>query len=412
MSEVLASAAPPPEHFGRRVNTLAVAWCVSALAFSITFPFLPLYLHKQRNIPMDRVGLVFLLMGVANMAGPLVAGALVDAIGRRKVLIAGPLARAGAFAVLAVLAAVDAPLWALAVAVSVSAFLGAFFGSASHAYVTDITPPHQRPDAFGRLRIGTNLGWMTGPAIGAFLARTPFWLLFALTGALCLVTAGIAWRFCPEPDASADRRARGEPVAVGPAAMLAPLRRDRALALHLLFALLLFLLSSQLVSTLSVFATEVVGISRNWVGGLYTANGLVVIVLQWPINWLLRRSNLALRTAAGALLYAAGYFAVSLAGGHWELIGCIVIITCGEMLTEPAIVSAVSRMASERNVGLYMGLYGLTRGLGYSVGPFIGGVLYGHLHGLPMLLWGLLAVGAVLAALGFVGRQNAPAMRQ
>jgi predicted MFS family arabinose efflux permease len=274
--------------------------------------------------------------------------------------------------------------------------MGQFFQSASDAYVSDITPTQLRPDAYSRIRVGLNLGWMIGPAIGAFLARTPFSLIFAFTGVLCLGGAAIAFLFCSETLPPDRHTVRPPPLS----RWSLPGRRE--LVWHLSCAFMLFLVTSQLVSTLSVYAVGLPGIDKNGVGFLYTVNGLVVILVQIPLNRFLGGGRLSIRLAAGALLYSLGYFSMGYGTAWIHLMLSVVVLTLGETLTEPALAAGVSRLSTPERMGRAMGLYGLVRGMGYSLGPYLGALLYERLATQPVLLWGLLAASAVPAAVGFL----------
>ena len=87
-----------------QISLLLIAWAVNVCASSIVYPFLPIYLHEKRGVSMSVVGLLFLLMGVARIIGPVVSGVLVDSFGRRKILVSGPLLRSCFFFLLAALA--------------------------------------------------------------------------------------------------------------------------------------------------------------------------------------------------------------------------------------------------------------------------------------------------------------------
>ena len=401
----------------RRITPLAIMWGVSTLAYSIVYPFLPLYFNKQRGVPMASVGIIMLLMGVARMTGPIVGGALVDALGRRTLLVAGPVVRGMVFVVLAALAAIDASVPILTATLMLGMFVGAFFENASFAYITDITSPERRPDAFGRIRVGLNVGWTAGPLLGGWAASSaiaphlwnkPFAVLFALTAGLSLVTALIAYKRCPE---TKGRSAKGEGSAQYGLGVLRIFRLDPAFALFMAFSFLLFLASSQLSSTLSVYSVKIVGIAEQQLGMLYAINGLMIIFFQIPITRMVSRLSQGARASIGAGLYTLGYLSMALAGSWWHLAASVVVVSTGELLTEPAIMTSVSRMSGRESVGRYMGLYGLVRGLGYSVGPWLGATLYSQFAHQPLCLWSPLAIGALAAAVGFALMKKAPGGR-
>ncbi len=388
-----------------RVNLLALSWCINIFALSITYPFLPIYLHSQRGYALGLVGLIYPVMGLGRVLAPLLSGHLIDGIGRRRVLILSPLARGATYGGLVVLALFEAPLWAIAAVLFLGAVIGEFFSTSADAYLTDITRARQRAEAFSRIRIGINVGWVLGPMIGAYLAFTPFALLFGITAVVCCVPAVLARRWCPETATAA----AGPPPPLRQ--FVQTLRADRAFLFLLLLILLLYLTQSQLASTLSVYAKETVGITRIELGLLYTLNGLLVILLTLPCNWCLARVNAALRLALGAALLAAGYFAIGLCDRWAGLLGAVSVFTLGEILANPVLGATASRLAPAGMIGRYMGAYRLAFALGMSLGPWFGAVLYEHWQGAGVALWGSLALGAIMAFFGFLALIRHPVMQ-
>jgi len=382
----------------RRVNSLGAAWAVNTLANSIVYPFIPLYLHEVRCMPMAQVGLIFPVMGIAAIVGPPLAGMLADRIGRRMLVIGGTFGEGIAFLVLAFLTWRNASFPMLCIWLFIRSLLGSSFQSASHAYVTDLIVSDDRVLAFGRLRVGLNVGWMFGPAIGSFLARSPFALLFILTGVLCLATAVICALFCPEDVAHSPTAASTHDDSPS---FFSLIRENGHLTALLSLSLLLYLSVSQFVSTLSVYSTCVTGISKNLLGLLYMINGAMIIVLLLPINHLLRRTNLYGRIAAGAVLYAGSFLWFGAAGCWLDFACAIAVMTMGEILAMASITAAVSQMAAPAMVGRYMGALGLISGMGWALGPYLGSLAFERLKGTPMTLWAVLASGAVCAAAGF-----------
>jgi MFS family permease len=409
----------PARAIDGRVNVLAGAWVANTFAYSIAHPFLPLYLNGERGFPMGDVGLVFAAIGLARAASPMAAGFVVDRIGRRTVLVAGPLVRSVFFFALAHLAAREASLAAITVAVSLATFAGGFFQCASDAYLADITGEGERSEAFSRVRVGLNVGWATGPAVGAYLARTPFSMVFAITGAVCVLLSIISFALLPETPApqwrdscaAAGERDRGTPAAEEPSSFARRLASDRGFVAYLACAFLFFLTSSQLVTNFSAYSTAAVGVGRNVLGHMYAMNGIIVIALLVPASRALARFAPWWRLAAGAVLCSAGYFAVGLSRGAPGLFLAVAIFTAGELFTSPLLGSVASRMAPPGMVGRYMGTFQLVMGLGYSLGPYLGALLYERLVHAPGLLWAYISLGALLAAGGFAFMRRNRTMR-
>ncbi|NNF99642.1 MAG: MFS transporter [Desulfobacteraceae bacterium] len=382
----------------RRMRFIAVAWGINVLAYSIVYPFLPIYLHTIRDIPMSTVGLIFPVMGLATIIGSPVSGWLSDRIGRRGLMVIGPLGRCGSFFLLAWMAAVDGPFWGFVLGLFLATFLGKFFQCASNAYITDLLPEEERLSAFNMVHVGSNIGWMIGPALGAFLARTPYSLMFSITALLCLATAAIAMFYCPKiPFGDNDC-----PVSCTNAGtLISVLRRDTMMLMLSLLTLCLFFSISQFATTLSVYATEIVGIAKTSLGFLYTINGAMIILFLMPVNSALKKYNLYIRISAGALLYTMAFmgFGVSTTWIHLAL--AMIVMTFGEILSLTAILSAVSRLAPSNMVGRYMGTHSLVEGLGWAIGPFIGSLLFEQFRSQGFLLWVLLSGFALIAGAGF-----------
>ena len=383
----------------KRLNLISITFGFNTLAGSIVFPFLPIYLHSIRGIPMSTVGLIFPAMGLANIIGSPFSGYLSDRFGRRIVMYIGPLLRSVSHFSLALMAAVNAPFWVITIGLFFAFFLGTFFQNSANAYVTDLIHAADRTVAFSKIRVGLNIGWMIGPAIGAFLARTPFFLLFLMTGSFCLVTAFTVFKWCPELPLSQASEARDR---VSNISFLKILKQDRFFLLFISLCFLLFLSVSQFVSTLSIYATEIVGISKTQLGLLYTLNGAIVIVTLVYLNKKLQDNNIYLRIGLGAIIYALALsgFGVSLTWIH--LILCIVLMTLAEMISIPAATAATGSLAPQDRVGRYMGLHGLVQGIGWSLGPFLGSQLFDAYAARPVILWATLSIPALMAGIGFL----------
>lgn len=381
----------------KTVFGLAIGWCINSLAFSIVYPFLPIYLHEERKLEMALVGLIFPAIGLGSILGPPLAGMLVDRFGRSKLLWYSSCWRGMIFFVLALMTIGSAPFWAFAVMMGINSICGSFFQIASDAYLTDITTEAERPQAYSRIRVGTNVGWALGPMIGSFMATTPFSLMFGVTGMLCFGSAVLLTRRCPEMPVRHARPASDFKVTD-------MLRHREFMLIPVGLSFVLMLLMSQLYSTLSIYAIGTVGISKNWLGIVYSVNGLTVVSFQVLFTRILDKLNVDyyLRMALGAFLYTIGYFGMAFACGPGSMMALVAVLTFGEVIIQPSLYACVGRMAPPHGRGRYMGTLGLMRGVGYALGPYLGALAYQYYAASPLMLWGVLTLPGLLAGFGFI----------
>jgi len=233
-----------------------------------------------------------------------------------------------------------------------------------------------------------------GPAIGGFLASFSYAFLFfasglVVSGALVILLLALK---------GYKTAGHGERVNLRD---LASVRKDRIFISYNMVTLLLFLVTAQMMMTLSVYAVDWVGISKIQLGYLYTVNGLMVVFLQFPCVKLVRGLRMSRVMALGSFLYAVGYFATSLAGGFTVLLLCIIVVTFGEMLTSPASLALVANMAPKHRYGRYMGVFELFSSVGHSLGPFVGGIIMDASAGNRFVVWGFVGIVGLVATLGF-----------
>ncbi len=170
----------------------------------------------------------------------------------------------------------------------------------------------------------------------------------------------------------------------------------------------MFILTSQLYSILSIYATQTVGISRNILGLVYSVNGFTIILFQLPVTRLMDRFKLhqSTRLLGGSILYALGYFSLAFCDGGFSLAIAVFILTQGEVIVQPALYTVVSRLAPRGGIGRSMASLGLVRGIGMAAGPWIGAQVFAAYSTTPVMLWGILSVFAVVAGLAFLSLRS------
>ncbi len=390
----------------RRVWQMAFARAVNTMGLSLVMSFLAIYVVENRGYPAWVYGVIALAANLGQSMSNAWAGNLSDRIGRRPLITTSLFVRSGFIALLGTQVMLDAPLWTLGANIVVTSTLRGCFEPVAYALVADVVRDDQRVAAFGIQRMGTNVGWAVGPALGGVLTLViPYGAVFYLAAAGTIIAAVVTLRVADPVRKTAPAGALRDDLRSALREGLA----DRVLRMLLLGTLLCALLETQMFSTFSIFMTEKLELTKANVGVLYTLNGIGVLILQVPALGLIRRFGLRVVLPWSSLLDALGFaligFATGFAGGAIS----ILVLTCAEVLFDPAQQAAIAEVADPARRGRAFGVVGFASMIGIAFAPLLGGVLLDTIGDHHAAMWLTIATfggGQTLCFLMFVRRQT------
>lgn len=391
------AAGPFRNAFGRFEPGL---WAVTAIQFftviglSICMPFLSLYLHQDRGLSMTLVGTILLAGGLFSAVAQPLGGMLSDRFGRRPVLLRAAVVSIFLYSGLAVLIGISAPVGAIAIVYVAGRSMLTIARTVISAVVADSSSKEQLTEAYGILRIGANIGWAAGPAIGGYLAAFwPYAWLFGIPALTCGIVSFIIFFFVRESSRGLGRK-------VGFRGMFPP-AEDQIFLVFVALSVVLHVVVGQMTSTLSIFTVDRVGFSTAQYGSLLTLNGLIVIFFQYPMTLALRRLARPRALVLGSLLYALGYLSFGWIRQFGWALGAMAVITVGEIIYSPVTLSVIGEVSPDDQRGRYMGIYGLSETIGMATGPLLGGILLDAFATDLRLVWAPIGAIALIAALGY-----------
>ena len=357
---------------------------------SMVWPFLTIYLRQRLGIPLTTVTLLLTVNAVAGLVASSIAGPVVDRFGRKGVMVLG-LAVGGA-TLLAMSAASTLEWWAILMAIN-----GAFsplLRVGGDAMVADLIAPERRASAYALVRMVHNLGVAIGPSVGGFVAVVSYAIAFGVAAGASLLFALLILFFVAETvPPLADDRPQAE-TGYG------PLLRDRPFLAFCVFYALAAMVSSLLMVLLAVYTKENFGVPENQYGFIMAANAVMVVLFQYAVTGVSSRYPHLPVLALGSLFYALGAGSVAWGWNFPTFLASMVILTIGELLLVPTATTLTANLAPPDMRGRYMGVYSLTWGIAFGIGPVVGGFLNDHVA--PVAIWyGGLAIG-LAAMLGFL----------
>jgi len=383
-------------HLPRAVWLVQAGGVVNSLGNGIVFPFAVIYLHNVRGISFADAGLALAIGGAAALAAGLVAGTLVDRVGGRNTLVLGLLLQLVAFALFPL---IREP-WHAYSLFALDGVGAACFWPGQSTLLSRLTPPEARHSAYALQRVSMNLGVGLGALIGGLIATTAdpgsFTTLFLIDAATFLVFATILVAFVREPPVS-DRQDEE------PGSYRAVLR-DRNFLAFIGLNVLFVSVGYEVFALLPPFAKNYAGVDERWVGFIWLANTLLIVLIQLPVAKALEGRRRMAALALMNVLWATAALIV-LVGGHWltgtsaaiVFIIAILVFGVGETLQGPTQAPLVVDLAPERLRGRYFALSAMSWSAGAILGPAIGGPLLGW-H--PLAVWPLAAVVCLFSAAG------------
>ncbi len=367
---------------------------ITSAGFSTYVPFFSLYLHQERGIPMTLVGVVFLISGLLSSVMQVVGGILSDRFGRRSMILASMGLHILVNSVIMVLVSNDAPVMAILVVFIIGRVAGMAGRPAISAMIVDLSKPEKLTETYGLLRVGRNVGWASGPALGGYLANfMPYAWLFGVAVIFNAVAFLIVLFFLKESKGGHIER-------VDIRTMFAAVSNPTFI-MFTFFCLLVFLATGHFGSTLSVYTVDRIGFSTTQYGLLLTTNGLFVVLFQYPVALGISKIRKAHALILGSILYGFGYLFMGWIDAFGWAILAMVIITIGEIIFSPVSTSVVGEFAPADQRGRYMGFFGWSETLGIAFAPLIGGVLLDTFLVNPGFVWVPISIFGFIAAFGF-----------
>jgi DHA1 family tetracycline resistance protein-like MFS transporter len=327
-----------------------------------------------------------------------VQGSLSDHFGRRAVILISCFGLGLDF----ILMALAPTLWWLFVGRVISGITAASISTAG-AYISDITPPERRAQAFGIIGASFGVGFVAGPALGGVLGdispRLPFW------AAAVMSLANVCWGLFALPESlPKDKRAPFSWKAANPIGALKLLRSHPTLATLATGFFLMNLAHGVLPSTSVLYMRYRYSFDTKAVGYVLSGVGICSLIVQGtlvkPAVKLLKERGTLL---VGLLFGAAGFAIYGLAPtGAVFWIGVPTMALWG--IATPSLQTIMSRCVSPTEQGRLQGALSSITGLSSVIGPTVFTETFAasidknsswHVPGAPFYLASLLLLVAI-----------------
>ncbi len=377
-----------------KLFTLMITAFVDMVGLLMIIPLLPFYVKELSGAGIDFLGwhlgvgtisgIIVTAFTVAQLVSAPLWGRFSDRVGRRPTLMIA-LAAAG---IAYLIFGFATSLWLLFLSRLVQGAGGGTVGIIQ-AYVADTTDPKDRARALGWLSATTNLGVALGPILGSFAitlgkrdiipGTNTLSMGHAMPGilaaGLCLLNIIFAWRYLTESRDATDHASAEPPRKSRQAAWTVIAQpSEPSSRLILIYAVAIGAFQGSF-SVLALFLNARFQVTEQTIGYFFMYTGAIsvftrVLLLGRMVDWL----GEAKLSRLGLVLLACGVIGMPLSHNLWTLAIAVALIPLGTAFTFPCVTALLSRVVSQRERGLYMGMQQTYGGITRAIAP----VLYGR----------------------------------
>lgn len=293
---------------------------LSQLGNRINLLALPLLAATTLHASAFDVAMLRILQTLAYLLLGLQVGAWCDRMRNRPVLIVADLGCALAYGTIPIAAAFGAlSLWQVYAVVGLAGVLGVFFDVAHQTYLPRLVEREHLTEGNARLQANLAVAAVAGPSAAGFLVQ-----FFGAPGAVAANAVSYLWSAAwvkgirarePRP-----ARVTRVPVRHEVADGLRYLRRQPILSTFAVIATLVSLFQSMQIVVGVLFLLREVGLSPGAIGLVSTTGLLGAVLGSVSARRLGDRMGDARTIRLAALLFAAGYPMLPLAGSGWRLV--------------------------------------------------------------------------------------------
>ncbi len=341
----------------------------STLGATMIWPFLMIYASETLSLPLVAVASLMTINALTGFISSVLAGPVVDRVGRKWVMVVGLLGNGLCYFLLSRVSS----YLGFALVLGGSGLFSPIYRVGSDAMLADLFAEGKRADAFAMIRMARNIGVATGPAIGGFVLAVSYDL--GLYGAAAgLILYGLMLLFFARETLPPEAAARGETLQRQIRGYWHCLQDGDFMSLVGAFTLVQ-MTAAMIWVLLSVYLKENYAMPETVYGWLPTTNATLVVTAQVLVTRFTKRHPAAQVLRWGSFFYVLAPLLIALAEGFWGFWVAMVVLTFGELIVVPTASAYAANLAPVDKRGRYMSLYGLSWNIAVSISPVLGGFL-------------------------------------
>ncbi|MGB0387855.1 MAG: MFS transporter [Ardenticatenaceae bacterium] len=389
----------------KRIIPVMMLMFVNTLGFTLLLPVLPFIIRDYGQ--SDAVyGLLLSLYAAFVFVGSPILGNLSDKYGRKPILIISQAGTLLSWVIFGLAWFMDGSTWPILI-IALSRVTDGITGgnvSVANAYLSDITTPEERTQAFTYLVVASGTALLIGPSIGGFSNATSIdYLGTAIVAVLISTVTLLSIIF--QLKESLPPEERTTEININPLYQLNMLAKIRNLGnsrpIQRMFVLRMFFSFGlqAYVSIIVLYVIDLFQFNEQQLGFFLLFIGSFLIFNQLvAFPFFAKRFDDLTILIIGFILMSIGLFLLPIFESMLLYLLCYYVLNLGLSLGFPTLKSLLSKLSDRKQQGVVMGIDEALIALMGAIAPAIAGALYAEIRWITFLLIGaFLLIGLTLS---------------
>ncbi len=344
---------------------------IDLLGFGILIPILPTFAVSKLHVSETAVGIAIAVYSLVQFVFNPLFGKISDKNGRKPIILICLLLNALGY----VIFAFSNTYLMLIISRIVGGIGGSSIGVAQ-AYIADITTKDNRSKGMGMIGAAFGLGFVFGPLIGGLLSKFGYMVTgFGSAGFSTLAFLFTAF-LLPESLLKRDTSKISAKKILDIQAMKSAFRKPDLSLLVILFFILTFT-TANIYAIVPLLGYKIYGFSNLQNGYIFGIVGFVGALVQGGLIRVVSKSMSDLKLVTiGSILMMAGFAFLPYGGNFLGLAVVAIILALGIGILQPILLSLVSKVTSDEEQGVTLGINQSLSAFARVLGPLYGGFTF------------------------------------
>jgi len=370
---------------------------IDLLGFGILIPILPTFATKVLHVDELAIGIAIAIYSLVQFFFNPIFGELSDKHGRKPMIVISLFINAIGYVIFAFTSS-----FLLLIISRIVAGIGGSSIGVAQAYIADITTKENRSKGMGLIGAAFGLGFVFGPLIGGLLSKYGYMVTGFASGGFSILAFVLTLLLLPESLKQKNKQIRKRKL-FDVNSFKKVFSKPLLAILVVLFFILTFSVAN-IYGTFALLGYKIYGFTDLQNGYMYGIIGLMSAIVQGGLlNYISKYVNDKKLIIFGSLFMIVGLGLMPYGGSFFWLAIIVTVLSFGTGTLQPTLLSMISKVTSESEQGVTLGINQSLSAFARMLGPLWGGFAFEFLgYQFPFLTGALFTLLILLISIFYL----------